>query len=100
MTGTVDNSVPDDVGEHAEAVVREAVTNTVRHAQAKKLVLTVEAGDELTISVVDDGVGMPPQVARSGLHNLEQRATALGGTCSVTDESGGGTRLTWRVPLA
>ncbi|PSL57307.1 histidine kinase/DNA gyrase B/HSP90-like ATPase [Saccharothrix carnea] len=100
MTGTVDNSVPDDVGEHAEAVVREAVTNAVRHAQAKELVLTVEAGDELTISVVDDGVGMPPQVARSGLRNLEQRATALGGTCSVTGEPGGGTRLTWQVPLA
>ncbi|MER5268257.1 GAF domain-containing sensor histidine kinase [Actinosynnema sp. NPDC002837] len=100
MTGTVDNSVPDDIGEHAEAVVREAVTNAVRHARAKELVLTVEAGDELTITVVDDGVGMPAQVARSGLHNLEQRATALGGTCSVTGEPGGGTRLTWQVPLA
>jgi signal transduction histidine kinase len=100
MTGTVDNSVPDDVGEHAEAVVREAVTNAVRHAKATELVLTVEAGDELTISVVDDGVGMPPAVARSGLRNLEQRAAALGGTCSVTAEPDGGTRLTWQVPLA
>jgi signal transduction histidine kinase len=99
MTGTVDNSVPDDVGEHAEAVVREAVTNVVRHARAKELVLTVEAGAELTITVVDDGVGLPPRVARSGLRNLEQRATALDGTCSVTGEPGGGTRLTWQVPL-
>ncbi|MFJ6671211.1 GAF domain-containing sensor histidine kinase [Actinosynnema sp. NPDC091369] len=99
MTGTVDNSVPDDVGEHAEAVVREAVTNAVRHARAKELVLTVEAGDQLTITVVDDGVGMPPQVARSGLRNLEQRAADLGGTCSVTGEPAGGTRLTWQVPL-
>ncbi|MFE2752305.1 GAF domain-containing protein [Actinosynnema sp. NPDC059335] len=99
MSGTVDNSVPDDVGEHAEAVVREAVTNAVRHARAKELVLTVEAGDELTITVVDDGVGMPPAVARSGLRNLEQRAVALGGTCSVTGEPAGGTRLTWQVPL-
>lgn len=100
MTGTVDNSVPDDVGEQAEAVVREAVTNVVRHARARELVVTVEAADELTITVVDDGVGMPPQVARSGLRNLDQRATALGGTCSVTGEAGGGTRLTWQVPLA
>jgi signal transduction histidine kinase len=100
MTGTVDNSVPDDVGEHAEAVVREAVTNVVRHAHAGELVLTVEAGDRLTITVVDDGVGMPPTVARSGLRNLEQRAADLGGTCSVTAEPAGGTRLTWQVPLA
>ncbi|MEV8436061.1 GAF domain-containing sensor histidine kinase [Actinosynnema sp. NPDC051121] len=99
MTGTVDNSVPDDVGEHAEAVVREAVTNVVRHARAKELVVTVEAGAELTIAVVDDGVGLPPKVARSGLRNLEQRAAGLGGTCSVTGEPGGGTRLTWQVPL-
>jgi signal transduction histidine kinase len=99
MTGTVDNSVPDDVGEHAEAVVREAVSNAVRHARAKELTVTVEAGEALTITVVDDGVGMPAQVARSGLRNLEQRATGLGGTCSVTAEHGGGTRLTWQVPL-
>ena len=81
-------------------IVREAVTNVVRHAHAGELVLTVEAGDRLTITVVDDGVGMPPTVARSGLRNLEQRAADLGGTCSVTAEPAGGTRLTWQVPLA
>ncbi|MDU0293487.1 GAF domain-containing protein [Saccharothrix longispora] len=99
MSGTVDNSVPDHVAEHAEAVVREAVSNVVRHARAAGFVLTVEAGDHLTISVVDDGVGMPEQVARSGLRNLEQRAVDLGGTCTAVAEPGGGTRLTWRVPL-
>ncbi|MEV0678902.1 GAF domain-containing sensor histidine kinase [Actinosynnema sp. NPDC050436] len=100
MTGTVDNSVPDGVAEHAEAVVREAVSNVVRHARASALTLTVEAGDRLTVTVVDNGVGLPAQVARSGLHNLEQRATALGGTLSVTADPAGGTRLSWQVPLA
>ncbi|RKT54905.1 GAF domain-containing sensor histidine kinase [Saccharothrix australiensis] len=100
MTGTVDNSVPDDVAEHAEAVVREAVSNAVRHARAAELTVTVEAGDHLTITVVDDGVGMPDQVARSGLHNLQRRAEGLGGTLAVTGEAGGGTRLAWRVPLS
>lgn len=49
--------------------------------------------------MVDNGVGMPPQVARSGLRNLEQRAAGYGGTCAVADEPGGGTRVTWQVPL-
>jgi signal transduction histidine kinase len=99
MSGTIDNLVPDHIGEHAEAVVRELVSNALRHARATQLTLTVEAGDALVISMVDNGVGMPPQVARSGLRNLEQRAAGYGGTCVAADEPGGGTRVTWQVPL-
>jgi signal transduction histidine kinase len=99
MTGTVDNSVPDEIGEHAEAAVSEAVTNAVRHAHATELTVTVEATEDLIISVVDDGVGVPADIARSGLRNLEERAVQLGGSLSVSREPAGGTRLTWRVPL-
>jgi signal transduction histidine kinase len=99
MTGTVDNSVSDEIGEHAMAVVREAISNAVRHANATELTVTIEAGDDLTITVVDNGVGVPVDIARSGLRNLDQRATELGGTLSVGSVAGGGTRLAWRVPL-
>ncbi|MET8764014.1 GAF domain-containing protein [Lentzea sp. NPDC004782] len=99
MSGTIDNLVSDGLGEHAEAVVKELVSNALRHARATDLTLTVEAGDALTITMVDNGVGMPPQVARSGLRNLEQRAAGHSGSCSVADEPGGGTRVTWQVPL-
>ncbi|SER00709.1 Signal transduction histidine kinase [Lentzea xinjiangensis] len=99
MSGTIDSLVPDYIGEHAEAVVRETVSNALRHSRATELTLTVEAGDSLIISMVDNGVGMPPEVARSGLRNLEQRATALNGVLTVGDEPDGGTRVTWRVPL-
>ncbi|WP_086664515.1 GAF domain-containing protein [Lentzea kentuckyensis] len=99
MSGTIDSLVPDYIGEHAEAVVRETVTNALRHARATELTLTVEAGDSLIITMVDNGVGMPPEVARSGLRNLEQRATDLNGALAVAEEPGGGTRVTWRVPL-
>ncbi|MET8764268.1 GAF domain-containing protein [Lentzea sp. NPDC004782] len=100
MSGTIDSLVPDHIAEHAEAVVRETVTNALRHAHATELTLTVEAGDALIISMVDNGLGMPPEVARSGLRNLEQRAASLNGALTVADEPGGGTRVTWRVPLA
>ncbi|MEU3645283.1 GAF domain-containing protein [Lentzea sp. NPDC034063] len=99
MSGTIDSLVPDYIGEHAEAVVRETVTNALRHARANELTLTVEAGDALIITMVDNGVGMPPDVARSGLRNLEQRAIELNGALAVAEEPGGGTRVTWRVPL-
>jgi signal transduction histidine kinase len=99
MSGTVDNSVSDELAEHVEAVIRETVTNAVRHAHAKALTVTVEAGDELIISVVDDGVGVPQDIARSGLLNLEHRAQQFGGALSVTSEPNKGTRVTWRVPL-
>ncbi|SDO60719.1 GAF domain-containing protein [Lentzea jiangxiensis] len=99
MSGTIDSLVPDYIGEHAEAVVRETVSNALRHSRATELTLTVEAGDSLIISMVDNGLGMPAEVARSGLRNLEQRATALNGVLTVGGEPGGGTRVTWRVPL-
>ncbi|MFD5824166.1 GAF domain-containing protein [Lentzea sp. NPDC060358] len=99
MSGTIDSLVPDHIGEHAEAVVRETVGNALRHARATELTLTVEAGDALIITMVDNGLGMPPEVARSGLRNLEQRAAELHGALTVAGEPGGGTRVTWRVPL-
>jgi signal transduction histidine kinase len=99
IAGAVDTLVPPDVGMHAVAVVREGISNVVRHGRAESVVLTVEAGDELRIEVVDDGIGIPPDVARSGLLNLEERARACGGELVVRPEAQGGTRLSWRVPL-
>ncbi len=48
------------LADHAEAVVREAVSNAVRHADATTLTVNVAVGDDLCIDVVDDGKGSPP----------------------------------------
>jgi signal transduction histidine kinase len=100
IDGAVDTVVPADVGAHAVAVVREAISNAVRHGLPTAVTLTVEAGAELAIDVLDNGIGIDPDRARSGLRNLEQRAAECGGTLSVRAEPAGGTRLVWRVPLA
>ncbi|SDM42716.1 sensor histidine kinase [Allokutzneria albata] len=99
MAGAVDTLVPPEIAEHAEAVVREGVSNAVRHARASAITVTAEATEDFVIEVVDDGVGVPDGVARSGLANLEQRARTCGGTATIAVQPGGGTRLTWRVPL-
>ena len=57
------------------------------------------AGSELILAVQDNGVGLPTGGRRSGLRNLEERATALGGGFDVISLETGGTRLCWSVPL-
>lgn len=98
MSGPLD-TVPPELAEHAEAVVREAVSNAVRHARAGEVVVTVSVDDHLVIDVSDNGVGIPATVAQSGLHNLRERAAAAGGSCTVAASDGGGTRLAWTAPL-
>jgi signal transduction histidine kinase len=99
ISGAVDTLVPAGVGVHAVAVVREAVSNAARHAEAKVVTLTVEAGEELLVDVLDDGRGIEAGVARSGLRNLEERARECGGSLKVGPGPAGGTRVSWRVPL-
>lgn len=100
MSGAIDALVSREIGVHAVAVLREAVSNAVRHAGAGSVIITVQADDELLVDVLDDGVGIDPAAARSGLRNLDERARACGGELRVAPKPGGGTRLSWRVPLS
>lgn len=87
------------LADHAEAVVREAVSNTVRHANATTLTVSVKVEDDFTIEVVDDGRGIPDDITGSGLANLRYRAEAVGGDFSVDRVPAGGTLLRWSAPL-
>ena len=98
LSGAFDR-VPAGLAEHAEAVVREAVTNVLRHARAAELAVTVSLDGDLVVEVSDTGIGMPETVARSGLRNLEQRAAEAGGSLRIDRPAGGGTRLVWTVPV-
>ncbi|MEU2005225.1 GAF domain-containing protein [Rhodococcus sp. NPDC019627] len=93
------NVVTGPLADHAEAVLREALSNVVHHARARAVTVTVSVGDDLIVDVLDDGIGLPPTVARSGLHNLAARAEQAGGTFTVAPRDTGGTRLTWAAPL-
>lgn len=59
----------------------------------------VAGSGELTVTVTDNGVGVPEGGRRSGLRNLSERARQLGGELTVSAPAGGGTRLVWRVPV-
>ena len=89
-----------DLARHAEAVITEAISNSVRHADASRLAVRVAVADKLTVEVVDNGCGIPPEIARrSGLSNMRQRAEQLCGTCEFSTPPGGGTQVRWSVPL-
>ncbi|MEU4616345.1 sensor histidine kinase [Streptomyces umbrinus] len=100
IEGLVDTDVPGDVADHALAVLGEALSNAVRHSGARSVDVHLRcAGGELTLTVTDDGCGVPDGVARSGLKNIEERAHALGGALTLGERpDGGGTQLVWRVP--
>jgi two-component system, NarL family, sensor histidine kinase DevS len=87
------------LADHAEAVVREAVSNAVRHAHATSLTITVKVEDDLAIEVTDNGVGIADNITGSGLVNLRERAEDAGGSMTVERMPTGGTRLHWTAPL-
>ncbi|WSS10429.1 GAF domain-containing protein [Microbispora sp. NBC_01189] len=100
LDGGLDTRVPAGIGEHLLAVVREGLSNVVRHARATRTTVSVRVdGDRLTLAVEDDGIGIPAQGRRSGLLNLRERAEALGGSCTAGRGPAGGTCLRWSVPL-
>jgi signal transduction histidine kinase len=87
------------LADHAEAVVREAVSNAVRHSNASTLNVTVSVADDLSIEVIDNGVGLSGDITGSGLTNLKKRADELGGSFSIEKGPSGGTALRWSAPL-
>lgn len=97
--GPIDTKVPEELVGDLLAVVREALSNTARHADATTVEVRVEVGEDLCVVVTDDGKGLGTTTRSSGISNLRARAEARGGTMAVSEPPGGGTRLEWRVPL-
>ncbi|MFI1732248.1 GAF domain-containing protein [Streptomyces acidicola] len=100
MEGLLDTQVPKETADHVVAVLSEALTNVARHAHADRTDVVLETdGRELRLTVSDNGVGIPPDGRRSGLHNMAERAAQLGGRLELTSPAGGGGRVVWRVPV-
>jgi signal transduction histidine kinase len=98
--GPVDAVSDDDLSADVLAVVREALTNTAKHASASSAAVHLHAAPTtFDVTVADDGVGLTGN-RRSGLANLRQRAERRGGSLVVdVPPAGTGTRLHWSVPF-
>lgn len=87
----------DEAPPFAVAVVREAVTNVVRHAHASHCRITVTPRG---VVVLDDGRGMGDAAVGDGegLAGLARRVEAMGGTFTVADGEAGGTEVSALLP--
>lgn len=100
IDGPLRTVVGDELAPDLLAVLSEALTNVARHAHASAVDVHLTVGsDEVELVVADDGRGMAPGVQESGLRNMRARAQRHGGVLSVGPAEGGGTRVSWRVPL-
>ena len=90
----------------AYRIVLEAVTNVVRHAEARECVIRLDLTgignrQALSVEIRDDGRGMPDdQRAGVGLTSMRERAQELGGVWEVQTRPMGGTRVQAFLPLS
>jgi signal transduction histidine kinase len=85
-------------------IAQEALTNILKHAEAKSADLAIGMeGDTFVLRVSDDGKGIPPSrlqtVTSHGLASMRHRIAALGGSWDVRSPGGGGTVVTALIPL-
>lgn len=87
-------------------IVQEALTNVRKHASAGRVRLGTRIdGGVLTVSVADDGRGLPPGGASGdkpgyGLRSMRERAARIGATLQVMNQVGGGVLVRLALPLA
>ena len=80
-------------------LIREAVTNAERHAQASAIRVRAHLSTaSLTVEVQDDGVGGAFERNDRGLQGLRDRVEATGGRFELDSEPGRGTRITAEIP--
>jgi signal transduction histidine kinase len=82
-------------------VVAEALTNAIKHSQARELAVTLaRENGTLRIEVADDGVGGATVTAGTGLRGIADRLDVIGGSLQIRSTPGQGTRVLAEVPCA
>jgi signal transduction histidine kinase len=107
LDGPLDSAVPAEVRADLLAVLREALSNVVRHAQATSARVGVRVGrGELRLRVTDDGVGIDDSALvgepsrHNGVANMRARAEKAGGSFEARPNQPSGTVLEWTVPIS
>lgn len=84
----------------AYRIVSEAINNAAGHGQAKHCSVDLQVEDGLSLTVNDDGIGLPEQLTPGiGLVSMRERAAELGGTCTIGSRPEGGAVVEAYLPL-
>lgn len=98
--------VPEEMAVAAFRITQEAVTNILRHAHAKNLLVCLQRLPQgLKLQISDDGQGFAPATdpgreGQRGMAGMSERIDQLGGTLTVTSEPGKGTQIEALFPWA
>ncbi|NUK51959.1 hypothetical protein HRW14_17115 [Streptomyces lunaelactis] len=94
--------LPAAVEEAAYWILVEAVANVLRHADAANCWVRLELDDDtVTMTVTDDGQGLPTQVRPGvGMGSMRERAAEIGGECEISAGDRGGTEVAARLPVS
>ena len=96
----MDTVIGSELASQVIPVIRELVTNAIRHAKATTIDLVLLANQTYCeVRVIDNGKGYVQGERKSGLLNLEKRALARGGEFEIIKDSIAGTRTMWRGSL-
>ncbi|MCP8968680.1 sensor histidine kinase [Ectobacillus ponti] len=91
------------VEDHLFRILQEALSNTLRHAKAKKMEVRLRAvGGQVILKVLDDGVGFQVEQRKAGaygLQSIQERVQEIGGTWKIISFPGKGTQLEVKVPM-
>ncbi|NNC75481.1 MAG: sensor histidine kinase, partial [Acidimicrobiia bacterium] len=101
MEGDLEH-LPNTVVDDAIALVREAVSNALRHSESSLVNVVIERQpDDLVVLVSDEGKGFNPDehTVGMGIGNIRTRATRAGGQATISSGAGSGTTVKVVLPL-
>jgi signal transduction histidine kinase len=94
----------DAAATHLYRIAQEAVRNAIQHGKPKRIGLTLsERNGLVTLTVEDDGLGVPEEVHKSGglgIRIMAHRAAMIGGSFAIEPAATGGTIVTCSIPKA
>jgi two-component system NarL family sensor kinase len=99
--------LPEQVSVNLYRILQEVVQNTLKHAQAKRLIIDLHREKkELVLSTADDGIGFDAETSRTvskeggiGLRSLRSRVEILNGSYFCESRKGRGTSYIFRIPF-
>lgn len=90
------------IEDHLFRITQEAISNTLRHAHAKRLIIELfQVSDSIILRIADDGQGFDMQQrdeSRYGINTMRERAIEIGATCQIISAPNSGTRIEVKVP--
>lgn len=100
FSGPIDSKVDSVTAKEGKTIIREALSNSVRHANASAVSVEVLVrAKEVEFRITDDGTGFKQVPNHSGLLNMRRRAEGRHGSLIISSKPGEGTRVAAIFPL-